>query len=83
MGRQPIRIAVLHFSHETVTFLRNDTTIDDFIYPGSPARARRCWRPIRNPTWAASCRWRASSTRSSWSASNRRYGRRPAPVPAG
>src|SRR5580692_6250124 len=33
-----IRIAVLHFSHETVTFLRNDTTLDDFIYPGSPAR---------------------------------------------
>jgi microcystin degradation protein MlrC len=33
-----IRIAVLQFSHETVTFLRNDTTIDDFVYPGSPAR---------------------------------------------
>jgi microcystin degradation protein MlrC len=32
------RIAVLHFSHETVTFLSNDTTVDDFIYPGSPAR---------------------------------------------
>ncbi|MEH2561916.1 M81 family metallopeptidase [Bradyrhizobium sp. AZCC 2289] len=32
-----IRIAVLHFSHETVTFLKNDTTLDDFIYPGSPA----------------------------------------------
>src|SRR5436305_93505 len=31
-----IRIAVLHFSHETVTFLENDTTLDDFIYPGSP-----------------------------------------------
>jgi microcystin degradation protein MlrC len=35
--RSPIRIAVLHFSHETVTFLKNDTTIDDFTYPGSPA----------------------------------------------
>lgn len=33
----PIRIAVLHFSHETVTFLPNDTTLADFIYPGSPA----------------------------------------------
>jgi microcystin degradation protein MlrC len=33
-----IRIAVLHFSHETVTFLSNDTTLDDFIYPGSPAK---------------------------------------------
>src|SRR5215471_1643074 len=34
----PIRIAVLHFAHETVTFLKNDTTLDDFIYPGSPAK---------------------------------------------
>src|ERR1700754_854294 len=33
-----IRIAVLHFAHETVTFLKNDTTLSDFIYPGSPAR---------------------------------------------
>jgi microcystin degradation protein MlrC len=33
-----IRIAVVHFAHETVTFLKNDTTLDDFIYPGSPAR---------------------------------------------
>jgi hypothetical protein len=31
---QPIRIAVLMFSHETVTFLPNDTTYDDFVYPG-------------------------------------------------
>lgn len=31
-----MRIAVLHFSHETVTFLANDTTLDDFIFPGSP-----------------------------------------------
>jgi microcystin degradation protein MlrC len=38
MTKSPIRIAVLHFQHETVTFLRNDTTIDDFVYPGSPAR---------------------------------------------
>lgn len=35
-GRARIRIAVLHFSHETVSFLANDTTLDDFIYPGSP-----------------------------------------------
>ena len=33
-----MRIAVLHFSHETVTFLNSDTTVDDFIYQGSPAR---------------------------------------------
>lgn len=32
-----IRIAVLHFSHETVTFLANDTALEDFLYPGSPA----------------------------------------------
>ncbi|MGA7804631.1 M81 family metallopeptidase [Bradyrhizobium sp.] len=36
--RDLIRIAVLHFSHETVTFLNNDTARDDFIYPGSPAK---------------------------------------------
>jgi hypothetical protein len=35
---KPLRIAVLNFMHETVTFLANDTTLDDFVYPGSPAR---------------------------------------------
>jgi len=35
---KPIRIAVMHFAHETVTFLPYDTTTDDFIYEGSPAR---------------------------------------------
>lgn len=39
-----IRIAVLHFSHETVTFLPNETTLDDFIYPGSPARGEALLR---------------------------------------
>lgn len=38
MNQRPIRIAVLKFSHETVTFLESDTTIDDFTYPGSPAK---------------------------------------------
>ena len=38
MARRPIRIAVLYFVHETVTFLRNDTTLDDFVYEGSPAK---------------------------------------------
>lgn len=38
MSGPSIRIAVLHFSHETVTFLENDTTLEDFIYPGSPAK---------------------------------------------
>ena len=37
MAQKPIRIAVLMFAHETVTFLTNDTTREDFIYPGSPA----------------------------------------------
>jgi microcystin degradation protein MlrC len=38
MARRPIRIAVLYFVHETVTFLGNDTTFDDFVYEGSPAK---------------------------------------------
>jgi len=33
-----MRIAVLYFSHETVSFLKNDTTLEDFVYPGSPRR---------------------------------------------
>ncbi len=32
-----MRIAVLQFTHETVTFLPNETTEADFRYPGSPA----------------------------------------------
>jgi len=35
---RPVRIAVLQFMHETVTFLPFDTVTDDFIYEGSPAR---------------------------------------------
>src|SRR6185437_3913141 len=44
---QPIRIAVLNFAHETVTFLPNDTTLADFVYDGSPARgeALLSWEP--------------------------------------
>jgi microcystin degradation protein MlrC len=38
MARNPARIAVLMFAHETVTVLKNDTTRDDFVYKGSPAR---------------------------------------------
>jgi microcystin degradation protein MlrC len=38
MSKAAMRIGVLHFSHETVTFLKNDTTLEDFIYPGSPAK---------------------------------------------
>ena len=35
-----MRLAVLQFTHETVTFLPNDTTREDFTYPGSPACGR-------------------------------------------
>jgi microcystin degradation protein MlrC len=38
---KPLRIAVLNFMHETVTFLSNDTTLDDFVYEGSPARGEQ------------------------------------------
>src|SRR5262247_3562325 len=38
MGDASIRVAVLMFSHETVTFLQNNTTLQDFIYDGSPAK---------------------------------------------
>jgi hypothetical protein len=63
MNNASMRIGVLHFSHETVTFLKNDTTLEDFVYPGSPAKGeallkfdptsymggRSCWssRPSR------------------------------------
>jgi microcystin degradation protein MlrC len=60
-----MRIAVLQFAHETVTFLPNDTTREDFIYPGSPAAARRCSPPTRRAIWAASYRSRANMTMSS------------------
>ena len=46
-----MRIGVLHFSHETVTFLKNDTTLEDFIYPGSPAKGEALLKFDR--TWAA------------------------------
>jgi len=44
MSDRKIRIAVLHFSHETVSFLPNETTLDDFIYPGSPAKGEALLR---------------------------------------
>jgi hypothetical protein len=51
---EAIRIAVLNFVHETVTFLPNDTTLGDFVHHGSPARgeALLAWEPA--PTWAGS-----------------------------
>lgn len=35
---EPPRIAVMQLRHETVTFLDNETTLQDFVYPGSPAK---------------------------------------------
>ena len=44
---EAIRIAVLNFVHETVTFLPNNTALADFVYDGSPARgeALLAWEP--------------------------------------
>src|SRR5438128_3822030 len=44
---EAIRIDVLNFVLETVTFLPNATTLDDFIHDGSPARgeALLAWEP--------------------------------------
>ncbi|WP_233475404.1 M81 family metallopeptidase [Bradyrhizobium brasilense] len=44
MSDRKTRIAVLHFSHETVSFLPNETTLDDFIYPGSSAKGEALLR---------------------------------------
>ncbi|SEE10591.1 Microcystin degradation protein MlrC, contains DUF1485 domain [Rhizobiales bacterium GAS191] len=42
-----MRIAVLYFCHETVTFLANDTTLEDFVGQGSPAKGEEllAWDP--------------------------------------
>src|SRR5687767_31411 len=44
---EAIRIGVLNFVHETVTFLPNDTSLDDFVHDGSPAsgEALLAWEP--------------------------------------
>ena len=40
---EKIRIAVLHFAHETVTFLKNDTTLSMISsIRARRRRARRC-----------------------------------------
>ncbi|KWV49895.1 hypothetical protein AS156_15340 [Bradyrhizobium macuxiense] len=44
MSDRKIRIAVLQFAHETVSFLPNETKLDDFIYPGSPAKGEALLR---------------------------------------
>jgi microcystin degradation protein MlrC len=38
---EAIRIAVLNFVHETVTFLPNDTALDDFVHDGAALPERR------------------------------------------
>ena len=81
---QPIRIAVLHFQHETVTFLRNDTTTDDFVYPGSPARGETLLasgpKSYMGGFVQVAREFEGVETRS---ASNHRSGRRPVPAQAG
>ncbi|GAB1489710.1 M81 family metallopeptidase [Opitutaceae bacterium] len=47
-SKKPIRIAVMMFVHETVTFLKYPTTIDDFTYEGSPARGEALLRADPN-----------------------------------
>ena len=37
----------------TVTFLKNDTTLEDFVYPGSPAKGEGLLKFDQNRTWAA------------------------------
>lgn len=48
MNDKPLRIAVLKFSHETVTFLPYDTTAADFTYEGSPAKGEALLRAEPN-----------------------------------
>lgn len=45
-----IRIAVMNFMHETVTFLPYDTTTEDFLYEGSPARGEALLSAM--PEWS-------------------------------
>ena len=62
MSRPPIRIAVLFFCHETVSFLPNDTTRADFISAESPPPATHCLCGNATAIWGASCRSRGSTT---------------------
>jgi len=39
-----LRIGALNLTHETVTFLGNDTTLQDFLYDGSPLRGEALLR---------------------------------------
>ena len=60
--KPPIRIAVLHFSHKTVTFLPNDTELADLDQPfmgtvrldGLPYRHvdLKAFYPYENPAYA-------------------------------
>ena len=83
MARRPIRIAVLHFAHETVTFLKNDTTLDDFIYEGSPARGEALLAHDPKSYMGGFVKVAREFDGSSWSASNRRCGQRRERHPAG
>ena len=41
MNKPAIRIAVLHFAHQTVSFLKNDTALADFVFRAHRQAARR------------------------------------------
>jgi hypothetical protein len=83
VSRKPIRIAVLHFSHETVTFLKNDTTLADFIYPGSPAKGEALLAHDRKSYMGGFVKMAREFDEVELSASNRRCGPRPARGRAG
>ena len=81
--KPPIRIAVLHFSHETVTFLANDTTLADFVYPGSPARGEALLTCDPRGYMGGFVKMAREFDSVESSASNRRFGHAPAPAPDG
>ena len=78
-----MRIAVLHFSHETVTFLPNDTTLEDFIYPGSPVGGEALLQSEPKSYIGGFVQVAREFPMWSWSGSSCRCGRGPAPGRAG
>jgi len=79
----PIRIAVLHFSHETVTFLANDTTLADFIYPGSPAAGEALLTSDPRGYMGGFVKMAREFEAVELIGIESRFGREPAPAPAG
>jgi hypothetical protein len=88
MSQASMRIGVLHFSHETVTFLKNDTTLEDFIYPGSPTKGEpgspaKGEALLKFDPKSYMGGFGGNSDASNWLASSRRYGQRPTWDPDG